>query len=74
MPGPEELHDADFDRASSKLNEGLKVCRSIVDGYRGLLIADAGFMTREETLEDPAGSGVLHPEARKSDQAASQEK
>jgi hypothetical protein len=32
-----EPRDADFEQASSQLNQGLKSCRAVVDNYRAIL-------------------------------------
>jgi hypothetical protein len=34
------LHDQNFEDASSRLNEGLKSCRAVVSGYRALLLSE----------------------------------
>jgi hypothetical protein len=37
MPSEELPRDADLDELNSKLNEGLKACRSMVENYRAML-------------------------------------
>lgn len=40
MSDAEELRDADFEQASSQLNQGLKSCRAVVDNYRAILAGE----------------------------------
>ena len=36
----DEPQDADFEQASSQLNQGLKTCRAVVDSYRAILTGE----------------------------------
>ena len=33
-------HESDFERESSRLNEGLKSCRAVVNNYRAMMCGD----------------------------------
>jgi hypothetical protein len=46
----EPLED-DFDDESSRLNEGLKNCRSVVNDYRAMLAGDPAFLPIERSDE-----------------------
>lgn len=41
MPSPLDPNDSNFDEANSRLNDGLRSCRSVVSNYRALLAGDA---------------------------------
>jgi hypothetical protein len=40
MSGGENPRDGEFEQASSRLNQGLKSCRSVVNNYRAILTGD----------------------------------
>jgi hypothetical protein len=40
VPETDDPNEADFEQASSRLNEGLKICRTLVAGYRALLTTE----------------------------------
>lgn len=37
----EETREGDFERESSRLSEGLKSCRAVMENYRAMMSADA---------------------------------
>lgn len=37
----EEARQSDFERESSRLNQGLKSCRAVMDNYRSMMAIDA---------------------------------
>jgi hypothetical protein len=37
----EEARESDFERESSRLSEGLKSCRAVMDNYRAMMTGDA---------------------------------
>jgi len=46
VDSPIDPGDETFDAASSRLNAGLRSCRSVVSNYRALLTADANELSR----------------------------
>jgi hypothetical protein len=39
---PDNPRESDFERESSRLSEGLKSCRSVVNNYRAMMTGDQG--------------------------------
>ena len=44
--------ESDFERESSRLNEGLKSCRSVMDNYRAMMLGDEANDNASEQAED----------------------
>lgn len=40
MADSNEPRDADFEQASSQLNQGLRTCRAVVENYRAILTGE----------------------------------
>lgn len=40
MANSNEPRDADFEQASSQLNQGLRTCRAVVESYRAILTGE----------------------------------
>jgi hypothetical protein len=55
VPGEEIPHPMDGDQASSKLDEGLKTCRTIVANYRAMIVEAS-----EDHATDPPAVEVEH--------------
>jgi len=47
-----EPFEGEFEAANSRLNEGLKTCRSVVDNYKALLSADQGVPAQAADNDD----------------------
>jgi hypothetical protein len=46
-----EPDDSEFERANSRLHDGLKLCRSVVDNYRAMLAGDAAPHAANDTSD-----------------------
>lgn len=60
VAGVDNFPEDEFSAASAKLSEGIKICRSVVEGYRGLLSTSAS-----SELTEPAND--LSPEHAQGD-------
>lgn len=56
-------NDGNLDDMSSRLAEGIKSCRAVIDNYRSLLSSDleSPLECRGQSLEDPAGDHGAAP-------------
>ena len=50
-----EVADGEFEAANSRLNEGLKTCRSVVNNYKALLSSEQGLGSSARESDDGAG-------------------
>ncbi len=52
MPGREDSQKVDLQEVSSNLSEGLRTCRSVLRGYRSLLVGDPAATTPAAVNDD----------------------
>jgi len=51
--------ESDFERESSRLNEGLKSCRSVMDNYRAMMLGEQANDNPSERAEDSDHSSYV---------------
>ena len=59
-----DVNDAasgEFEAANSRLNQGLKSCRSVVDNYKSLLSSEENMLAETAQLDGPQGLIVPPP-------------
>jgi hypothetical protein len=64
VSGEENLQDAEIEEVSSRLNEGLKTCRSVVVNYRSLLAREGIEVPANDDSPDPPYSFENGPEGK----------
>jgi hypothetical protein len=58
MPDEQRPPDADLDELNARLKQGLKTCRSVIENYRAMLIADQHPPANDP---DPVWTGKFPP-------------
>ena len=59
MSGADDVREPDFEEASTRLNEGLKTCRAVIDNYRAMIIGEHG--SRAAANDDDPVSEPIDP-------------
>lgn len=66
----EEQRENDFESESSRLNEGLKTCRAVMDNYRAMIAGDRPYADNDDSeMSDYVSTTGETSAAYKSDSA-----
>lgn len=57
MTGGQNGPGTGFEEASSQLDQGLKVCRAVLDNYRAMLVGDNGIAAEQAANDDGFADG-----------------